>query len=153
MFEKSFGEMVEESMKKKRMHYGELAEKADISKTSITDIIRKNHVPKREIIEKICKALNIELFEVKEYRVKTLVENILKSYSLLENINLQTLELAIDPLYQQVESGIEQRPFDYKNWEEDLSFINLNIFPKEKRKYIINIVREFRNSFEDFKKK
>ncbi len=148
MLEKSFSELVEESMSKKRIKYGELAEKANISKTSITDIIRKNHVPKIEIIEDICRVLDINLYEVKEYRVKRLIDNIIKSYALLEQIHIQNLEGIVEPLSDTIDSGIEIGSLDDKNIEK-ISSLNLNYFPKEAKKYVINVVREIRNLMQE----
>ena len=137
---KKFGEIVEEKMKEKKWTYDKLSKEANVSKTYLTDIIRKGTIPTISIIERIAWQLGVHPTEIKEYRVKKIFELIDISYPYYSEEDMDKIEKIVEKKkHLPTAGGVVKLSDKLSNKLDSTEWLDLSILPKNKRKLVIDL--------------
>ena len=147
LIEKPFGELVKEQMKKKKITYEQLSERAEINTTSISDIILRGHIPGRSFIERICTVLGIKPREVKEFRVLSLIEDLENAFEFFTEDNLDTIEEVIETMYP-YKNPIGE--IDFGKSRKNIKFVDEDVIVL--RKLPEKVKKAFRNMYKEAEK-
>lgn len=95
MFIDKLSEILKKIMKEKKWSYQELADKTGVSKAYLTNIILHGKVPRKPIIKKIAKNLEIDPNKIKEYRLTNIYHRLENSYIFYAEDEFEQVEKAI----------------------------------------------------------
>jgi transcriptional regulator with XRE-family HTH domain len=131
---------IKEASKKKGVTYEELAQKNIVSKTYLTDIMKKGKIPRKAVIEKIANYLGFDPHAIREYWVLDIQDKLERYYQLYSDDDLKKIEKEIKPknVPESYDNGIRFSDREYDGMKE-YGWINLKELSDEDSAVVLNV--------------